>query len=60
MTKEELKKFEEVIKIMDNWCPSHYEFKEFDYCYLEDSQDCLKCWKYAIENELNKLEESNA
>ena len=59
MTKEELEKFQFVIETMDHVCPSHYEFKEFDYCCLKDSPDCLKCWKFAIKNELNKLEESN-
>ena len=56
MTKEELEKFDEVIKIMDNWCPSNRGLKppckcEYTTCYI--------CWKCAIENELNKLEESN-
>ena len=59
MTKEELKKFKDVAKTMDTVCPSHYEFTEFDYCYLEDNPNCIRCLRESIKKELDKLEESN-
>ena len=55
MTKEELEKFDEVIKIMDNWCPNYYSLTEVDYCYFGDNSDCLACWKYAIESKLKEI-----
>ena len=55
MTKEELEKFDEVIKIMDNWCPNYYSLTGLDYCYLGDNPDCLKCWKHAIESKLKEI-----
>ena len=59
MTKEELERFQFVIETMDYVCPSHCELTGLDYCYLGDNPNCLRCWKYAVENELDKLEESN-
>ena len=55
MTKEELEKFDEVIKIMDSWCPNYYSLTGLDNCYLGDNKDCLECWKYAIESKLKEI-----
>ena len=56
MTKEELEKFSEVFEIMETSCPENHDLEEPCKCKYTT---CYTCWKYAIENELNKLEESN-
>ena len=56
MTKEELDKFKDVIETMNNGCTEDYNLEPPCKC---EHTTCHICWKYAIENELNKLEESN-
>ena len=59
MTKEELEKFMDVLSFVATTCPEEAGFNKSSIFCSGYEPNCIACWYDSIENELNKLEESN-